>query len=175
MNKIEIEIVKKDDAVLPLYGTPYSSGFDLAAYLKMTWEEFAKLSYKFEKSFESYTVIQDGDYIVVNLLPGKSIAIPTGLKMAIPENFELQVRPRSGLAIKKGLRLANSPGTVDSDFRGEITLLLYNDSEQPFKIEHGMKLAQGVICPVFQATWKTVEELSDTQRGEGGYGSTGIK
>lgn len=111
----------------------------------------------------------------VTLDPGQRKAIPTGLKLAIPSGFEVQVRPRSGLAIKKGITMINAPGTVDADFRGEVHVLMVNHSDEPFVVEHGERIAQLVVAPVVQATWETVEELDETARGEGGFGSTGVK
>jgi len=103
---------------------------------------------------------------------------PTGLYFEIPEGFELQVRPRSGLSAKHGVTVLNSPGTVDSDYRGEVKVILINHGTKPFVIENGERIAQGVIGGVMgkkMITFQSVEELSDTERGEGGFGSTGVK
>src|SRR6185503_7743466 len=105
--------------------------------------------------------------------PGGSVSIPTGLALAIPRGFEGQVRPRSGLARKHGVTLTNSPGTIDSDYRGECMILLINHGREPFTIAHGDRIAQLVIAPVFQAELEVVDELSATERGAGGFGSTG--
>ena len=109
----------------------------------------------------------------VTLPPGGRALVPTGLRVAVPEGFELQVRPRSGLALKHGLTLPNSPGTIDSDYRGEIGVILLNAGAEPFLVERGMRIAQAIMAPVVQAVWDEVGELDDTARGAGGFGSTG--
>lgn len=111
----------------------------------------------------------------ITLAPGERKAVPTGLKMAIPSGYEVQVRPRSGLAIKKGITMINAPGTVDADFRGEVHVLMVNHSDEPFVVEHGERIAQLVVAPVVQATWNVVDTLDETARGDGGFGSTGVK
>jgi dUTP pyrophosphatase len=110
----------------------------------------------------------------VTLLPGERRLIPSGLCFEIPEGFEGQVRPRSGLALKHGIGMVNSPGTIDSDYRGEVGVMLINLGQDPFTIEPLARIAQLVICPVASATLVEVEALSGTTRGEGGYGSTGV-
>ena len=105
--------------------------------------------------------------------PGGRVAIPTGLAVALPAGHELQVRPRSGLALKHGILVANSPGTVDEDYRGEIKVILLNAGAEPFWVERGMRLAQGVLAPVTRIRWQEVESLDETARGQGGFGSTG--
>ena len=116
-------------------------------------------------------------YINVNieLDPGKSVLVPTGLSVAIPKGFEIQIRPRSGLAVKKNISVLNTPGTIDADYRGEIKVVLINLGNQTFIIENGMRIAQMVVCPIIQAQLEEVNELNDTLRGEGGFGSTGTK
>lgn len=110
----------------------------------------------------------------VVLLPGARAAIPTGLHIALPEGYEAQVRARSGLAIKHGVAMVNGPGTIDSDFRGEICVLMINtDKHEPFSIRRGDRIAQLVVAPVSRVSWDEVPELSDTVRGTGGFGSTG--
>jgi dUTP pyrophosphatase len=109
----------------------------------------------------------------VVLAPGTRALVPTGLAMAIPAGFEVQVRPRSGLALKHGLTLVNSPGTIDSDYRGEVGVIVLNTSDQPFEVTHGMRIAQMVLAPVVQADIHEVDGLDDTARGAGGFGSTG--
>lgn len=144
INKVKINIKKlHQHAMIPEYATKGSAGFDLACV-----ENFR---------------IETGETIIVN----------TGLAFEIPEGYELQIRPRSGLSAKTGLRVANSPGTIDSDFRGEVGIILYNTGI-PYVVGPGQKIAQGVICPIVQAEFEVVEELSDTERGEGGWGSTGV-
>ncbi|MBI1260138.1 MAG: dUTP diphosphatase [Rhizobiales bacterium] len=109
-----------------------------------------------------------------DLLPGKYAMVPTGLAMAIPIGFEAQIRPRSGLAAKHGVTVLNSPGTIDSDYRGEIKVILINHGAEAFTIERGSRIAQMVIAPVTQATLNEVDQLNETTRGTGGFGSTGI-
>jgi dUTP pyrophosphatase len=109
----------------------------------------------------------------VTLAPGARHAVATGLAMAIPPGFEIQVRPRSGLALKHGISVPNAPGTIDSDNRGELKVILINHGAKPFEILRGDRVAQLVLAPVTRASWLTVEELEATERGEGGFGSTG--
>jgi len=132
-------------AIIPKYATAGASGFDLAAA-----EE-------------------------VLLFNGTTKAIPTGLAVDIPQGFEMQIRPRSGLSLKTSLRMPNSPGTIDSDYRGEIGVILENTGSQPLTIDRGMRIAQGVIVPVGRAEIEEVDELGETARGDGGYGSTGFR
>ena len=99
----------------------------------------------------------------------------TGLAIAIPQGFEVQIRPRSGLAAKKGITVLNTPGTIDADYRGELKIILINHSKENFVIKNGERIAQMVVCPVIQAKLEEVEELNNTDRGSGGFGSTGIK
>lgn len=110
----------------------------------------------------------------INLSPGERVLIPTGLSLEIPLGYEVQVRPRSGLAIKKGLTLVNTPGTVDADYRGEVKIILINLGKESFVIQDQERIAQLVVCPVVQAEIELSEDLSDTSRGEGGFGSTGV-
>ena len=108
------------------------------------------------------------------ILPGKAEMIPTGIAIALPKGFEAQIRPRSGLAAKNGITILNSPGTIDSDYRGEISAMLINHSKVNFEIERGMRIAQMVIAPVVQFNLIKAETLDETKRGAGGFGSTGI-
>ncbi len=132
----------------PAYATSGSAGFDLRAALP-----------------DGSMTINRGDYCL----------IPTGLKMMIPEGFEAQVRPRSGLAFKHGITVLNSPGTIDSDYRGEIGVLLINYGKREFEIKHGDRIAQLVVSAVQQIHLVGVDKLDKTERGEGGFGSTGVK
>ncbi|WP_100259834.1 dUTP diphosphatase [Qipengyuania seohaensis] len=109
----------------------------------------------------------------VSLKPGQRHAVATGFAVAIPDGYEIQVRPRSGLAFKHGITVPNTPGTIDSDYRGELKVLLINHGEESFAIERGDRIAQLVLAPVTQAAWQEVDELDETTRGEGGFGSTG--
>jgi dUTP pyrophosphatase len=108
------------------------------------------------------------------ILPGKAEMVPTGISIALPKGFEAQIRPRSGLAAKNGITILNSPGTIDSDYRGEISAMLINHSKVNFEIERGMRIAQMVIAPVVQFNLIKTETLDETKRGAGGFGSTGI-
>ena len=109
----------------------------------------------------------------VTIPPGGRALIPTGLAIALPPGYELQIRPRSGLALKNGILLPNSPGTIDEDYRGEVQIIILNAGEAPFTIERGMRIAQAVLAPVVHAAWQEVETLDSTDRGAGGFGSTG--
>ncbi|PIW55095.1 MAG: dUTP diphosphatase [Sphingomonadales bacterium CG12_big_fil_rev_8_21_14_0_65_65_10] len=110
----------------------------------------------------------------VVLEPGKRHAVATGLSMAIPHGYEIQVRPRSGLALKHGVSVPNTPGTIDSDYRGELKVIMINHGDEPFVIARGERIAQLVLAPVTLAEWQEVDTLSETERGEGGFGSTGV-
>lgn len=109
----------------------------------------------------------------VILLPGERKLVPTGLRIALPPGFEAQVRPRSGLALRHGVTLVNTPGTIDADYRGEIKVLMINHGEEPFVLKRGERIAQLVIAPVARAKWRAVGQLDDTARGAGGFGHTG--
>ena len=109
----------------------------------------------------------------VTIAPGARHAVATGLALAIPQGYEIQVRPRSGLALKHGITVPNTPGTIDSDYRGELKVILINHGAEPFVIARGDRVAQLVLAPVVQAAWDEVAELDATERGEGGFGSTG--
>ncbi len=109
----------------------------------------------------------------VTILPGARILVPTGLRMAIPVGFEVQLRPRSGLALKHGITLPNSPGTIDSDYRGDVGVIMLNAGSEPFEVTHGMRIAQMVVAPVIRADFVVVDTLDDTTRGANGFGSTG--
>jgi dUTP pyrophosphatase len=136
-------------ATLPAYQTSGSAGLDLAACLPEASPTLA-------------------------IAPGQIVVVPTGWALAIPQGFEGQVRPRSGLATKHGISVPNAPGTIDSDYRGELRVALINFSQVPFVLEHGMRMAQLVIAPVAQALVAEVSHLSSTQRASGGFGSTGL-
>ncbi|SMO88848.1 dUTP diphosphatase [Gracilimonas mengyeensis] len=110
----------------------------------------------------------------MTLRPGERKLIPTGLQMALPEGFEAQIRPRSGLAIRNGITMLNTPGTIDADYRGEIKVIAINHGEEEFVVEHGDRIAQMVIAPVKQFPMVEVDELDETERGDGGFGSTGV-
>ncbi|MCW3476047.1 dUTP diphosphatase [Limobrevibacterium gyesilva] len=109
----------------------------------------------------------------VTILPGGRALIPTGLALALPPGYELQVRPRSGLALKHGIVLPNSPGTIDEDYRGELQVIVMNAGDQPFTVERGMRIAQAVLAPVVRVAWREAATLDETVRGANGFGSTG--
>ena len=109
------------------------------------------------------------------IAPGERLLVPTGLSFEIPAGFEVQVRPRSGLSLKTSLLVVNSPGTIDADYRGEVQIILGNFGNDPYVIEHGLRIAQLVVAPVLQAQFQVAETLSETQRGSGGFGSTGVR
>lgn len=111
----------------------------------------------------------------VTIEPGKRALIPTGLAIALPPGYELQIRPRSGLALRHGIVLPNSPGTIDEDYRGELQVIVLNAGDAPFVVERGARIAQAVLAPVVRARWHAVESLDDTARGGGGFGSTGFR
>lgn len=111
----------------------------------------------------------------ITLAPGERALVPTGLIMAIPQGYEVQIRPRSGLAIKHGITMVNSPGTIDSDFRGEIQLIVINHGQQAFTVKHGDRMAQMVVQKIHQAEIVQTNEVDQTQRGHGGFGSTGVE
>ena len=140
-------LVKKFDKniKLPAYKTSGSSGMDLVAYIK--------------------------NKIIIS--PGKIVMIPTGIAVAIPKNYEIQIRPRSGLAAKNNISVLNTPGTVDSDYRGEIKIILINLGKKPFVIKSGDRIAQMVLCPISKVKFLEMESLPKTIRGKGGFGSTG--
>ena len=111
----------------------------------------------------------------IKIEPGKTSIIPTGISVSIPKNFEIQIRPRSGLAAKNQITVLNTPGTIDADYRGEIKVILINLSKETFVVENGARIAQMVVCPVIKAKLKEVDSLENTSRGSGGFGSTGMK
>ncbi len=115
--------------------------------------------------------LPDGASIILE--PGHRALVPTGLRIEIPQGYEVQVRPRSGLALKHGITLPNTPGTIDSDYRGPLGVIVMNAGQEPFEIKHGERIAQLIVAPVVQATFEGVEALSETDRGAGGFGSTG--
>jgi dUTP pyrophosphatase len=145
MTEILIKRLSKN-ITLPKYETDGSSGMDLAANISNN----------------------------IDIKPGKSEIIPTGLAVAIPKNFEIQIRPRSGLAAKNQISVLNTPGTIDADYRGEIKVILINLGNKSFLVEKGSRIAQMVLCPIIKANIKEVETLENTKRGSSGFGSTGV-
>ena len=147
---LNVEILREpgcDDLPLPAYETDHAVGMDLRAALPAAEP--------------------------LHLAPGARALVPTGIRIAIPPGHEAQVRPRSGLAFKHGISMVNTPGTIDADYRGEIKVILINHGDTPFEIQRGERIAQLVVAPVSRVAWQPVEQLSDTPRGEGGFGHTG--
>ena len=145
---VEIKVLPHGEGLdLPFYATTHAAGADLRAAI-------------------------DEDKVIE---PGHSTLIPTGFAMALPDNYEAQVRPRSGLALKHGVTVLNTPGTIDADYRGEVGVILMNHGKSSFHIQRGDRIAQMIIAPFVQADFQTVNELSETARGEGGFGSSGKK
>lgn len=153
--KLKVKKLQKD-AIIPKYQTAGAAGFDLHAAMEST-------------NVDGQTV-----YNQIYIPSGESKIVPTGLSVEVPEGYELQVRSRSGLASKNKVTVLNSPGTVDSDYRGPLGVILYNGGPTAFWISHGDRIAQGVIAPVVQVDFEEAEELSDTVRGSGGFGSTKV-
>lgn len=147
MNNVLVKCVASEGANLPVYKTEGAAGADLCACI--------------------------AEPITIGC--GKTAIVPTGLFFEIPQGYEIQIRPRSGLAAKNGVTVLNTPGTIDSDYRGEIKVILINLGEQDFVINHGDRIAQMVIAPVIQADFAITTSLSETERGAGGFGSTGVK
>ncbi|MCH2163206.1 MAG: dUTP diphosphatase [Marinovum sp.] len=148
--------------------------------LHMTWEAEADQSLglpSYETNGSAGADIRANlpDRGTISLAPGARVLVPTGLRMAIPEGFEAQIRPRSGLALKYGITLPNAPGTIDWDYRGPLGIIVMNAGSETFEIGHGMRIAQMVVAPVVQTDFVTVESLDDTDRGAGGFGSTGSR
>lgn len=145
----KVRIINKSDNKLPKYETPMSAGLDLAAYIS-----------------------NQGS---ITIAPGERKLIPTGLYIALPQGCEAQIRPRSGLALKRGVTVLNSPGTIDADYRGEIGVLLINLGQEPFEIKSGDRIAQMVIAQYEQVEFELTEKLDETERGDGGFGHTDVQ
>ena len=141
----QVKIINKSDLPLPQYQTEFSAGMDIPANLESS----------------------------ISLQPGERQLIPTGLFLEIPPGYEVQIRPRSGLALKHGITVLNSPGTVDADYRGEIKVLLINHGQEPFTISKGDRIAQMVLAKHEVISWEVTSNLNPSERGEGGYGSSG--
>ncbi len=154
MNPVPVRVVRTGDAdpevPLPSYQTAGAAGLDVSANLA------------------------PGDRATgLHLRPGERCLVPTGLRVEIPDGYEIQMRPRSGLALKQGLALVNSPGTIDSDYRGEIGVIVINHGAETVTVTHGMRIAQMVLAPVTRLVWREAEQVGASGRGEGGFGSTG--
>lgn len=146
MNSIKVKIVNKSGNPLPSYETVDAAGMDVRANLSAP----------------------------ITLMPMQRVLVPTGLYMELPSGYECQIRPRSGLALKKGISVLNSPGTIDADYRGEVGIILINLSTEPFVINNGDRICQMVIKEYTKAEWVQVEELGTSERGDGGFGHTGV-
>lgn len=195
---MKVQIINKSQWELPQYATPFSAGLDLRG----DFSRIKLVDNKPEKFFFNADVVgiglvenPDSNIEIVDkegnptgekpktipvaktieIKPGGRCLIPTGLFVALPEGYEAQVRPRSGLALKQGITVLNSPGTIDADYRGEIGVILINNSLEPVRLHDGERIAQLVIAKHEQAEWDEVEELPSTDRGEGGFGHSGVK
>jgi dUTP pyrophosphatase len=142
---IEIPLLIEDEELLPFYATAHAAGADIKAHLKTP----------------------------ITIAPGHSHLVPTGIRMAIPEGYEIQVRPRSGLALKNQITVLNTPGTIDADYRGEVGVILINHGKESFTVTPGMRIAQLILAPVTRAHFTISSELTATKRGDGGFGHTG--
>jgi dUTP pyrophosphatase len=162
---VQVKIVNKSKNEIPSYATDLSAGMDLRADLTEIKKDFLVMC--------DYHVGPDGNNVTI--LPGGRALIGTGLYIQLPEGYEAQVRPRSGLALKHGITVLNSPGTIDADYRGEIGVILYNASGMPFTVNQGERIAQMIITKHEKAELIKVETLDETDRGEGGFGHTGVK
>ena len=147
METIKVKIINKSNNPTPSYSTIDSAGMDVRAFLQ-----------------EPFT-----------LNPLQRVLVPTGLYIELPQGYQCEIRPRSGLALKKGITVLNTPGTIDADYRGEVGVILINLSNEPFVINNGERICQMVIMNYTKAEWVEVEELNDTERGAGGFGHTGVK
>ncbi len=146
MERIKVKIINDSSNPLPAYETPSSAGMDVRARLESP----------------------------VTLKPLQRALIPTGLRIQLPQGYECQVRPRSGLALKHGISLVNTPGTIDADYRGEIGIIVINLSDEPYTITNGERIAQLVIKEYVHVTWEQVDRIDETERGDGGFGHTGV-
>lgn len=164
---MNVNVIKSTMNELPKYETVESAGCDLRADL---WEVKEKFLFNAKVVRDQYSVIKN-----ITIAPGGRALIPTGLQIALPVGYEAQVRPRSGLALKNGITVLNTPGTIDSDYRGDIGVILINHGTESFEVYQGDRIAQLVIVKVEQATWNPVDSLDETDRGAGGFGSTNIK
>ncbi|MDE6809132.1 MAG: dUTP diphosphatase [Muribaculaceae bacterium] len=146
MNEVKVKIINTSRHELPAYATVDSAGMDVRANLDSP----------------------------VTLNPMQRALIPTGLKVELPSGYEMQIRPRSGLALKHGITLVNTPGTIDADYRGEIGVILINLSDRPFVVNDGERIAQMVVAPYTRVTWEDADSINETDRGDGGFGHTGV-
>lgn len=192
---MKVQVINKSRWELPKYETPFSAGMDVRGdFSRIKLVDGKPEKFFFDADVVSIGLIEDpnskgivdkeGNYTgekiptiqvakTIEIKPGGRCLIPTGLFIALPKGYEAQIRPRSGLALKQGLTVLNSPGTIDADYRGEIGIVLVNTSNQPVRIKDGERIAQMVIAKHETVEWEVVEELPSTERGEGGFGHTG--
>lgn len=147
MDRLKVKIINKSGNPLPAYETPSSAGMDVRAYIDSP----------------------------ITIEPMQRVLVPTGLRVQLPQGYEMQIRPRSGMALKHGITLANSPGTVDADYRGEIGIIVINLSDKPFVINDGERICQMVITRYSHVEWEQVDRIDETVRGDGGFGHTGVE
>ena len=162
---MKIQLIKNTSNELPKYETVESAGCDLRAELSLINEDLL---------FNAWVFYPENGEIVLKIAPGGRALIPTGLKMALPTGYEGMVRPRSGLALKHGITVLNTPGTIDSDYRGDVGVVLINHGDKTFTVNQGDRIAQLIINKVEQVEFEIVNELDDTARGSGGFGSTNV-
>ena len=162
---MKIQLIKNTSNELPKYETIESAGCDLRAELSLINEDLL---------FNAWVFYPENGEIVLKIAPGGRALIPTGLKMALPFGYEGMVRPRSGLALKHGITVLNTPGTIDSDYRGDVGVILINHGNKVFTVNQGDRIAQLIINKVEQVEFEIVNELDDTARGSGGFGSTNV-
>lgn len=171
-NKVIVKVINKSKNALPKYETANAAGLDLRA-------DFSRVSPENPiKTFGDSEIIFAGEAHETTMLrldPGARALVPTGLKIALPEGYEAQVRPRSGLALKQGITVLNTPGTIDADYRGEIGIILINLGLETVWIEDGERVAQLVLARYGNIDWEVTNNLDETERGEGGFNSTGVK
>lgn len=195
---MKVQIINKSQWELPQYATPFSAGLDLRGdFSRIKLVDNKPEKFFFNADVVGIGLIENPDSNIeivdkegnptgekpktipvaktIEIKPGGRCLIPTGLFVALPEGYEAQVRPRSGLALKQGITVLNSPGTIDADYRGEIGVILINNSLEPVRLHDGERIAQLVIAKHEQAEWEEVEELPSTDRGEGGFGHSGVK
>lgn len=147
MKTIKVKVINRSNNELPMYATPMSAGMDLRAFTEEP----------------------------ITIMPGERKLVHSGISIQLPEGYELQVRPRSGLAIKHGITLTNAPGTVDADYRGDVGAIVHNLGQEPFVIENGDRICQIVAKEYVKIEWEEADSLDSTERGEGGFNSTGVK
>lgn len=147
MDRLKVKIINKSGNPLPAYETPSSAGMDVRACIDSP----------------------------ITIEPMQRVLVPTGLRVQLPQGYEMQIRPRSGMALKHGITLANSPGTVDADYRGEIGIIVINLSDKPFVINDGERICQMVITRYSHVEWEQVDRIDETVRGDGGFGHTGVE